>query len=284
MDPARDETPMYQCPCCQDRAPFPVRCDRCDRQMTVSGDEEPLSDTTDEERCWRVVGPMIGVGATWSLFAMRRPPAGVGVAASMTRELVWAAEWLLSRSILLAGPWLLVVVVTLLGVGLGSMAARAKIRASRRWRRRSHGLAAMAEVPRGELHRLGPGPVRVRAMIAEALPVLSARGVICAACEALDDGGGSPRPRHPQGGRFTLRDAEGRRVAVDARWVQVVEGCEFDEETHVPVGAMIEIVATCRARVADGTVGSYRDAARDVELVGSPAAPVLLRVLRPPWG
>ncbi len=284
MDPDRDATPEYQCPTCHDRSPYPVRCDRCDRQMTVSGVDEPFTDATDEERCWRVVGPMIGVGATWSLFAARPHAPRSDFVAGLLSYLARGVEWLLWRSILVAGPWLVATVVTLLGLWLGSTAARAKIREARRARQRSLGLAAMAEVPRVELHRIGPGPVRVRATIEDAAPTLSDRGVFCAACEALDDGGGSPKPRHPQGSRFTLRDVQGRRVAVDARWVQVVEGYDFDEEAHVPVGALVEVVATTAARVSAETPMGYRDLARDVELVGSPAAPVLLRVLRPPLG
>lgn len=279
MEADRDALFEYRCPSCQDRSPYPVRCDRCDRAMTVAGVEGHDDDATDSERWCLLVGPILGAGATWSACTALRADSARWVRDFISVPFDWAfghANW---ASVLFAGPVLLFA-FALLGVWFGRVAAVAKVREMRRIRRRSRGIERMGATPLVALDDLRPGRVRVRAVIVEAAPVFSNRGLACAACEALVDGGASPRPPHPLGARFTARGAGGRRVVVDARHVRVVEGFDFDEEAHVPVGAHVELVATARAvRDSSGTGAGYRDACQTYELAGTPGEPVLLRVV-----
>lgn len=278
METDRDAPAEYLCPSCGDRAPYPVRCDRCERAMIAPGAADPRDEVTRVERWWLLAGPVVGVAATWSACAAALSDgfsphvSSFGYLAGVRG--VFFGSWVLS------GP-LPVVVVTLLGVWLGRAAASAKVRDARRARRRARDLTAMAAAAPASLGGLRPGRVRVVATIVEAAPVYSDRGLPCAACENLADGGGSPAPRHSLAGRFTVRDEWGRRVAVDARHVRVVEGYAFDEEAHVPVGARVELVATARATAGDGTEGAagYRDPRRAYELAGTADEPVLVRVL-----
>jgi hypothetical protein len=185
-------------------------------------------------------------------------------------------------------------VAILLGAGLGLREAHRcgghVIAAGRRARRRRTLCAEIETVPRSSIHLATAGPrLRLVGRIIEAVPVPSVHDRLACASETLPDGSLAPAPAQSTGGVFCLDDGTGR-LWVDARCVVVAEGVPIDREVCVPVGALVEVCGPAQLAATndeDALGGApYRAGPcqkhSTVNIAGSPVAPVIVRMLRPP--
>jgi hypothetical protein len=245
----------WHCPLCHDTSIAATMCERCDTDMVPDAGASPRTAHT---------RPWYDPELRWDLTLARR--------ASPLRQLLDSLSILalLSFGPMLFGSYTWVVVLA----AFAAMVALSYRRASQL------NLLSDRTMPQRAVREVTEGPVRVQGATRALVTVSTKDGAPdCLAVQHTWSRGPGKLVATTAGGDFELDDGSGAPIVVRAEHALLPEG-----ERSIPAGAWVEVLGHAQWCVGPepGLGGGLRTSARRLEIVGTPEAPVFLKVVTPP--
>ena len=144
----------------------------------------------------------------------------------------------------------------------------------------------MNSVPLRAIGEVQGGLVRIRGRVHPIRTVRSRTGVECVAWENRPSGADTLTV-HAEGGVFEIDDGCGERAVIDATHLGVPIGTSAGDDRFIEPGAIVELVGLARwVTPTEGStsLASQRTSARQLEIQGTAASPVIICQVSPPAG